>query len=904
MARRAVGTDGRIIFDQAAVEGVLLVDVTVVARGGPGVGHRGAPAAFLGERLLRRQQDLGRAGLDALLADDQAAEARHVAAPGLAQARVGAAAQARVIKELAGRVTVAQGEGEAVVAQRAGNGGIGQPLTDLVAHAEAELIRVRHLEVVVQQIDFQAGVAGRTDQGLQVADAVEQVRVPVIAGGLAVDAGAGGRVAEVDGRLRQGQLGGFQLQVVEQIAVIRTTGTTVEHVLLVGIDVIREAQARLPGILERLAVVAVADVVADVQAAQRQRIGVGLARGGARILRVDRVDHLLRGHEVQVGRGLLVVPTQAEVQLQMVVDLPVVLDEQADLLGLRTHFARHARHAGHRLDELRLVRNGRREVRITQAVGEGRIDLRGIGCVQIDLLVLGAHLDGVVTLPLDAVQGQVVFDRPALLALHLRIQRRCATDLHHGAVFGAVRCGVGDAVGQGQRGRVVERIFVGDHQFVVVTLAAVVPAQGVASVGVDHFAAGFRRGLAAELRLGFIAVLEGQLDAIVVGRLEVDLAEDQILLERLAGRAEAGGAFRGQQGGSAADRAVRRDGDRQVEALGFVGHEEVRLVLDDRATQCKTVFLLGRCLFALASLALGRGLGAHVFVGVTVEGFTLELVGTGLGGRGHGRARHLAVFGLVVAADDLVFTDRQLRERVAGTAGLAGHAAALDVALLAHAVDVDVGAVGVGGTAAQRGVALGITGEDQARDRVGEFQEVARHLRGGLDLLQADGLAHFGGTHFLQQGRCNDVDRVQVGGVGGAAVGRRAAEVQGRGGGHGDRHLLRLAIGHDVVGARVQAHQRVAAIGTGGGAAHGAAGHVGGGDFGAGGSLGDLAAQRRGGRLRHHARGGAQHQAGDQRAGQQTACGRAVAVIGIRHVTLRVVVAVFAAPVVLCGAFF
>jgi hypothetical protein len=50
----------------------------------------------------------------------------------------------------------------------------------------------------------------------------------------------------------------------------------------------------------------------------------------------------------------------------------------------------------------------------------------------------------------------------------------------------------------------------------------------------------FRRGLVTELLLGFVAVLEGQFDAIVVGRLEVDLGEDQVLLERLAGRAQAG----------------------------------------------------------------------------------------------------------------------------------------------------------------------------------------------------------------------------------------------------------------------------------------------------------------------------------------------------------------------------
>ena len=49
----------------------------------------------------------------------------------------------------------------------------------------------------------------------------------------------------------------------------------------------------------------------------------------------------------------------------------------------------------------------------------------------------------------------------------------------------------------------------------------------------------------------------------------------------------------------------------------------------------------------------------------------------------------LVEFGLVVRSDDLVFADRQLRERIAGAGFLPGHAAE-QVALLADAVDVHV----------------------------------------------------------------------------------------------------------------------------------------------------------------------------------------------------------------------
>jgi len=70
---------------------------------------------------------------------------------------------------------MAESEDEAILADDARQGDAGIPLAHPVADAEAELIRVRDLEIVVQQVHL----AGRTvDERLQVRYAVEILRIP------------------------------------------------------------------------------------------------------------------------------------------------------------------------------------------------------------------------------------------------------------------------------------------------------------------------------------------------------------------------------------------------------------------------------------------------------------------------------------------------------------------------------------------------------------------------------------------------------------------------------------------------------------------------------------------------------------------------------------------------------
>ena len=87
-------------------------------------------------------------------------------------------------------------------------------------------------------------------------------------------------------------------------------------------------------------------------------------------------------------------------------------------------------------------------------------------------------------------------------------------------------------------------------------------------------------------------------------------------------------------------------------------------VRDDGATHRKTVFVVaGRGFFARH--LFGGCRRAQAFVGRGAENFTMKFIGARLGLRNDSGARNLVVFGLVVGRDDLVFADRELRERVA-----------------------------------------------------------------------------------------------------------------------------------------------------------------------------------------------------------------------------------------------
>ena len=145
------------------------------------------------------------------------------------------------------------------------------------------------------------------------------------------------RLGEAQRVGRQCRLDLFQAHVVVEVAVVAAADAAEDHVPLVAVEVVGETEARREVVAVRAAVVAVADVLVDVDPAQRE-LGVGLARRRGRVVAVQQgIHHLGRGDVVDVGRDFLPVPAHADVELQLVVDVPVVLDVQADLLVLGGH---------------------------------------------------------------------------------------------------------------------------------------------------------------------------------------------------------------------------------------------------------------------------------------------------------------------------------------------------------------------------------------------------------------------------------------------------------------------------------------------------------------------------------------------------------------------------------------
>ncbi len=144
MARRRIRQDERIVADRLFVQRVVLIDIAILLRHRVGVRERRAPVRVFGVRFLGRQQHLRGLRLDAVDADDERAETRNPIAP-----RLTAIHPERPVGS-----TIAERPREPVVTQHARHSGARVPHTQTITHAEAELIRVRHLQVVGDRIDL------------------------------------------------------------------------------------------------------------------------------------------------------------------------------------------------------------------------------------------------------------------------------------------------------------------------------------------------------------------------------------------------------------------------------------------------------------------------------------------------------------------------------------------------------------------------------------------------------------------------------------------------------------------------------------------------------------------------------------------------------------------------------
>ena len=513
---------------------------------------------------------------------------------------------------------------------------------------------------------------------------------------------------------------------------------------------------------------------------------------------------------------MLDVPTHTQIQRQMVVDHPVVLDIGAELLVLGGDKWAEARNGG-RSGEEYLVRQGGCSAWL-HVIEELRAGVARILRPQRHFLVFDAHFDGVIAHPVEVAEGQVVLYARTLLSLVLGRQRTgCAGGQYRRVVVRPI--GVHLTVAAAECDRCIERFLMREQQFVGPQVRTMLPANIDACVIVLGRVSGGQRGAAAVAAiLILLAILGAGFDAIAIGEFPVDLGEVQILGERQAGRSYLAPHVGRQQ--SRCSRHARGDVGRLVEALGFVAEEEMHRVLDDRAADREAVFFLVRLGLVACRLFGRRGVAVGV-AGIAAEHLAVEVVSARLGFGRHRGAGNLVVLRLVVRGDDLVFADRQLRERVALRADLAADAALFHVALLADAVDVDVRRAVVLRTAAQRGIAARIDGEHHARHGIGKLEEVARQLRHSLDLVQRNIRADFRRLYFCQRGRRDGYPLQRGGSRRGGCSGCRGLEIQGRCGCDCQRDRpFRSGARVDLIGARWQADQRVAAVGRTVGMAH------------------------------------------------------------------------------------
>ncbi len=166
-----VRQDERQAAERRPIELVGLFDIVILPGHRVRVCERGGPVRVFGERFLRRNQQLRGLRLDAIVADDQTAESRNRVAERLVA----------VDEERSIGCAIAQREREPVVAQHSRDGDAGIPDAHAIAHAEAELIRIRHLQPVVDHVDLLAGV-GADEEPMQGRKAVHVLRIPCDAG--------------------------------------------------------------------------------------------------------------------------------------------------------------------------------------------------------------------------------------------------------------------------------------------------------------------------------------------------------------------------------------------------------------------------------------------------------------------------------------------------------------------------------------------------------------------------------------------------------------------------------------------------------------------------------------------------------------------------------------------------
>ena len=494
----------------------------------------------------------------------------------------------------------------------------------------------------------------------------------------------------------------------------------------------------------------------------------------------------------------------------MLAHFPIVLREQADLRGLGGEVGIAATKA----DDARQA-----DVEVLRRVVE-EFELRIERVRSPDRIFLERHLradlDQMIAVPVDVGETQIIAEGDAALLHRLEIGSPAELDER------IVEAEPGILVAAECEFRFEEI----DRRFVEQPVAAIGVAQlGGVDVVVDLGSLRPRRGAAEVAQVGFLADAAAQLELLVFGHLQRQLAEAQLLAERADIAAGIDLRVEIDEVGLR-PRAARIDGADAVLGVGFVGAEEEQLVADDRPAKCDAVLVALERLFRIVVLLLEKVALDHLFVLVADERLAVEVVGARFGDGGDDRRPGVLELGLEVGTQHAEFLDRELREGIAAADVLADDPALIDVALQADAVDEHVdlrpaGALAVlvgADAAAGKGLAeVGLVDPDPRRER-GEVDEVAVVLRQILDLL----LRHVGADFRrprLDQPAADDDDRGAVAGRRGGGRCGIGIGVERRGLPDFDRHSLArrsapLRGEPDVIGSGAQPGQNIAPVGA------------------------------------------------------------------------------------------
>ena len=275
---------------------------------------------------------------------------------------------------------------------------------------------------------------------------------------------------------------------------------------------------------------------------------------------------------------------------------------------------------------------------------------------------LAAELDQVVAVELDVRQAEVIAEGQALLLDLLEIGS--AADLD-------------ERIDEAEAGRVGRP----EHQvgFQIIDACDVEEAVAAEAIlelgGVDVILdvdPAIERRLPAEItNVLFLADAARQFEAVIVGRLEGELAEAEMLAERRDETAGEDGRIEADQADLAGRHRAGDDVAGIVLNIGFVIDEEKQFVANDRAAERGAILVALELALRLIVPLLEEVLLDQILVREQSERLAVKFVGAGLGDGGDDRRPGILIFRLEVGGQDAEFADRELRKGIAGADVLA-----------------------------------------------------------------------------------------------------------------------------------------------------------------------------------------------------------------------------------------